>query len=1132
MKDSQHSRTRAYVGTHARVATKVEEPRGEEPKGVARRMIACLCSLMLVVALIPATALTQAFAAEGDVTIAVANGQSVSGHELSPSSKQPINLNDIFVAQVEGDGGPTDLTDLDADDGAFTFTITTSLTSGDENLIKIEGGVLKLLGKPAGDYSSGLAISVTWNGTGDYSDKTGIIFSSGITVASGDFGSDKEYTITGFTAATPLTLGGVENPTGQVTLSTNSAPVPTVTNYIGETVTTFTDTAAYAVSFEAVDASNSALEITGGTTLQVKSTSQTYIGTAASFQVKASYTGALLSNATLGSSLTEGAVAYVLVALAPGLTNSTVDSIVTLGNVGTANASVDHVAQGNDGVWYVDSSKSFTVPLEIKDALLYSTFSKIELKVDGTTVETVEGTALNTLNSNHGDSIAIELDKDALDDIGTNGPYEIKATVTTSEGAFTTTALTKLQIVDSTYNSGDNVPKITANYNDGTPAAGSNRYYTAGPSLALTVTSNTLKVPIASGSVDYKLNAVGQTEITPATNSGLNLSYSATSLSSNGYYDFSDSFDDALTDIWGQKISITLAQGLPETIIVDNTYPTASMTGVTVTTSSVNTGNIKPSLLYKLFQNTDATITLTGETAGYSGIKSVKYRVIAKGDLDLDSSSTPSITVGDVEWDNSTVAISIGNSNDLKFTSVQGEEVSRRFDSITRTLEDEFVLYLLVEANNGLKTAIASDGTILDNQPPASSDWKLPVPAAYNAGVPVYKSQTNTFSIDVSDPNTSTNNPTEALGSGLRNASLTNDITPNNPFTSLPTLLADRGAAPAAGLSSTTIAGYNLNDQSFSVSLSADYNDIQLKLLAEDFAGNQTAPGALVTGGSISADSKTGITSFNVDTSAPTIVITGFDQTARNTNHYAPGLKVSFTVTDANINTALKAGENGGGIEILPVTSAGYKTDIADIATVTSVQGTSDPDGKTLYTYTLTFPSTAADADGLYDFQIKATDLVGNTSTSSFTGDFIIDGTEPVVTTTLPLPVYNSSTTGNDGTRYYGAAFEAEVTIVDDNFDPTVTGYEPTIAGTAPLGTAFGTWTQASPTRWTNTITIPASDGNNYQFTVTATDLADLSNTQANQNALDPAGANSGTFVIDTTRPAYYQVHGYTYAGD
>ncbi|MDR1088793.1 MAG: hypothetical protein LBL23_05940 [Coriobacteriales bacterium] len=847
--------------------------------------------------------------------------------------------------------------------------------------------------------------------------------------------------------------------------------------------------------------------------------------------------------------------APISIELLPGLDKDTVDTIVVLGDIGTANPSIagdgttlTHVAKDtlNDAddsndVWYVREDASFVVPLEIVDSLLYSTFTAITLNIDDETV-TVDGDVLDDLNADHEDTIEITIDSSMLFDIGYADAYPITATIKTVDGEFTTTELATLQVVPGSYEG----PEITATFT--TLYGGElvdSYYYNEERTLEIEVVEeslgeSSLKVPIkiTAGTVYYGKN--GDTPgIVPTENKATTLTYDLEELP-NGAYDFTKSFDSTegggLEDIWGQKISIdtvdadkTGPQDLLE-FIVDKNAPIASIS-FDSSDYSQTLDELLTSPWYKTIVGDSArTLTLAGTTedTGYSGIKSVKYLKVQDEDLNLDGTSayTPQITEDSEAWDDAKQVIGsnteIGSFAQTSHDAKYGAEVSGRSGLLTFPADAEFIVYLLVESNNGKTCILASDGTILDTTDPSYSDWILPEPAAYtlDGSTPIYASRTvSDFSIDVFDRNTLQENPVGGpLGSGLKSAKLVNDV--ENLISFTPSSLAD--APDTDPTSSKAITARNLSGAGFSIEAARDYNNIVLELAAEDFVGNTaggTAPGATETiqDGSLSDGSRSNdISSFSVDTLRP--VITSFAYTpaapvtaAAGIRYFQPGLELRFTVTDANLDPTI---DNG----VKVIAQGGNRTSIPTPELV----GTSNPedDGKLSYTYRMVLAE-----EGIYEFAIEAADLVAgadHTTRTASTGVFYIDGTEPEVRTTLPAPVYNSSSTGNDGIRYYDASVTATVVIGDLSFVPSVNA--PAVASIEGMaGASFaGAWVSepvagSLSTRWTNTVVI-AGDGD-YRFTIHAEDLAGNGNTAANRDTLDPDGANSGAFIIDTTAP-------------
>ncbi|MDR1357944.1 MAG: hypothetical protein LBJ48_01110, partial [Coriobacteriales bacterium] len=944
MKDSHNSRTRAYVGRHARVATKVEEPRGEEPKGVARRLIACLCTFMLVVALIPATALTQAFANQGDVQVVMTQAYSEAGMLILSRDNKTIDLKPFFKAQYDSDGTPT-WTDLTDDNGTFTFALPNDVsTNGDGDDIQIANGVLKLTGKPDGDYSTnGLAITVKWTGTGTYEGKTPDYNAvNSFKVGSIDFSSAPDYYITGFSTPTTAALGGAGNTTGTVDLSADSyTPVPQVEDFMGNDKTSeMAKSTDYSVTYAVTSGSESVLAITNSSV--VGAVSGLY-ATGSSYSATASYT--YESSGKLNGA--DGASSYVSatipVTLTPGLssTSITLGSTLETLNPATDQGASTHVAYYGDsssqatGTWYVGADKSFTVPVTITDSLLYSTISNVTLTIaDNDTDPTVDADSndiatLNTaLSSSHTGTIEIEIPDTTLATVDDSVICPIKATVTavgSDNRIVTSTTLTNIQVVPSG-SSGYTGPTATATF-DGTLVG--TKYYAAARTLKITVTD--LLVPIATddSSITYSLNGETQT-ILADSNVGTILTYNnkdsdgdqiadAAALLPNGNYDFTTSFSRALTDIWGESRSITMAQSSdPLSFIVDDQDPIAELLDeddadiyielpVLLDASAAYTALHSKDTLNNQGQDYWLTINLKGSSAatGYSGIKTVEYLVYEKDQLELTGAKTTStpnldsssggITANSSHWNTATkITTTDTDSVSSNHPASVGSEVnllsqSKRFDA-----DDEFVVYLRVTANNGKIAAVASDGTILDTQAPIyePNSWTLPTPAAYTLDsipIPIYSDRNIPgFELGVYDPNTASANPTTtpgldtttALGSGLKSAQLVNTVTVGDPPVSLisnaPISLL---TAPTTNpiLTSTYIAGRNLTGSSkarFDVTATADHNNIQLALDAEDFARNtadnpqQLVGGSALAGGN-NVPAGSDISRFNVDTLEP-----------------------------------------------------------------------------------------------------------------------------------------------------------------------------------------------------------------------------------------------------------------------
>ncbi|MDR1358064.1 MAG: hypothetical protein LBJ48_01715, partial [Coriobacteriales bacterium] len=423
MKGTKSTKTRVYVGKHARVATRDEEPGGERQEGTARRLIACLCALMLVAALIPATALTQAFAEDqdGDVRISTTDAYDTATAEgaqitLSPAlvHRGPINLSELFVAQVyrageeEGEGSWSNLT---ADDGTFTFEFGEDVVAeDDEDLIVFEkdkDGIwwLKLTGKPTASYAdAGLSISVRWSGASDgaYSnvsnleyDANGEEVGGGFVVASGDFSDEdlKTYTVISYGEPVTVTLGGGDEGSDSAKLSEEgNTPVPVVMDF---DMVTPIESPTYTVMYEVPSSDETdfsdVLEIVGDgadDTVKVKEGMYATTEVEGGFFVTATYTF---------TEDFENDVAYVDeldntapigIELISGLNK---DSIA-LGTdeetgIDALNEDTDYVAKDpvkdpeTLDTWYVRADTEFIVPVTITDSLLYSQITGVSLMI-------------------------------------------------------------------------------------------------------------------------------------------------------------------------------------------------------------------------------------------------------------------------------------------------------------------------------------------------------------------------------------------------------------------------------------------------------------------------------------------------------------------------------------------------------------------------------------------------------------------------------------------------------------------------------------------------------------------------------------------------------------------------------
>lgn len=255
-----------------------------------------------------------------------------------------------------------------------------------------------------------------------------------------------------------------------------------------------------------------------------------------------------------------------------------------------------------------------------------------------------------------------------------------------------------------------------------------------------------------------------------------------------------------------------------------------------------------------------------------------------------------------------------------------------------------------------------------------------------------------------------------------------------------------------------------------------NYNDVKLTVWAEDNSGNVIKEGSRVS------------RRFGIDITDPKIEVRYDNNDVRNDRYFNEDRVATITVTERNFD------ESNTPID----TQSGVKISNWDHQKGSAANGDDDT-----WTCKVTY-----DVDGDYTFDVKTTDLAGNTmkdnvdyGNSAVPRDFTIDKTTPIINIT-----FDNEDVRNG--KYYNAARTATIEVQEHNFS----GDGATVTVGASI--AEGSVATSGITGWSsgndkNVTTVPFSADGDYTMQVEYTDLA---GNVAEIKTVDE-------FTVDTTAP-------------
>lgn len=255
-----------------------------------------------------------------------------------------------------------------------------------------------------------------------------------------------------------------------------------------------------------------------------------------------------------------------------------------------------------------------------------------------------------------------------------------------------------------------------------------------------------------------------------------------------------------------------------------------------------------------------------------------------------------------------------------------------------------------------------------------------------------------------------------------------------------------------------------------------NYNDVKLTVWAEDNSGNVIAESSRIARG------------FGIDLTKPMIKVSYDNNDVKNDRYFNGDRTATIEVTERNFD------ENNTPIDT---------QDAAKVSGWSHTSGNAANGDEDIWTCTVSWQ-----VDGDYTFDVKTTDLAGNSmdgnvdyGNSVVPTDFTIDKTVPVINIT-----FDNEDVRNG--KYFNASRKASVEIQEHNFS----GDGAVIAVTADI--AEGTVAAPGITGWTsgndrNVTSVPFTADGDYTMQVAYTDLA---GNVAEMKTVEE-------FTVDTTAP-------------